>query len=199
MLTVPALFLIVTATAFAVQAGTEKASEPAFSPEMEAEMAAWMELAKPAEHHEHMAPYVGSWKGKVSMWMAPDAPPMINESQAEVRWILGGRFIEWTHSGDFAGMPFEGLAIEGYNNGDKRYEATWMDNFGTLILYYTGSCSNGGKTREMTTQFKDPMKGVMIDYRSVYTWQDADHFTFTAYMDNGEGEFKSMEIVWERQ
>ena len=195
----PILLTIMIATSATVHAATEKASEPEMSPEVQAEMAAWMELAKPGEHHEHMAGFVGSWKGTASMWMEPGAPPMVNETQAVAKWVMGGRFIEWTHTGDFTGIPFEGMAIEGYNNGEKRYEATWIDNFGTLILFYTGSCSDDGKKREMTTQFKDPIGGGMIHYRSVYTWKDADHFSFTAYMDHGDGEFKNMEIVWERQ
>ncbi len=143
--------------------------------------------------------FVGTWKGKMLMWMAPDTEPMVDEAVTDVKLILGGRFVEWTHTGNFQGMPFEGRSIEGYNNGDKRYESIWIDNFGTLILNYTGTCSNDGKSREMKTEFSDPMTGEMIDYRSVYTWIDTDHFTFTSYMNKAGKEFKNMEITYSRQ
>lgn len=172
---------------------------PAMTPEMQAEMAAWMELAQPGAHHKHLAPFVGSWKGVVEMWMAPDTPPMVNETLATASWIMGGRYLEWKQTGDFGGMPFEGMAIEGYNNGEHRYEAMWIDNFGTVILFYTGSCSDDGVNRDMVTQFADPFGGGTIDYRSEYRWADDDHFTFTAFMDKGDGEFKNMVITYERQ
>jgi hypothetical protein len=177
----------------------ETADPPAMSAEALAEMEVWMKLAQPGNHHEHLAPFVGSWKGEVKMWMDPGGQPMVNEGFAEVGWIMGGRYLEWKQTGDFGGMPFEGRAIEGYNNGEKRYESMWIDNFGTLILYYTGSCSDDGRSRQMTTRFADPVGGGTIEYRSEYQWIDDDHFTFIAFMDRGDGEFKSMEISYERQ
>ena len=120
----------------------QKDEMPEMTPQMEAEMVAWMQLAQPGSHHEHLAPFVGTWKGEVTMWMAPDTPPITEQSLAEVNWILGGRYLQWKQTGEFGGMPFEGLTIEGYNNGEQRYESIWIDNFGTLILFYTGSCSD---------------------------------------------------------
>jgi hypothetical protein len=183
----------------AIAALAQEESQPEMTPEMQAEMEAWMKLAEPGEHHAHLNPFVGRWKGAVKMWMAPETEPMLDEGFAEVSWILGGRYLEWRQTGEFGGMPFEGRAIEGFNNGDGRYEAVWIDNFGTLILFYTGSCSDDGKGRVMSTEFSDPVKGGTIQYKSVYRWIDDDHFLYEAFMDKGDGEFKSMEIAYERQ
>ncbi len=191
--------LVVLSVAGLVIADEPAEQQPPMTPEMQAEMEMWMKLAQPGEHHQHLAAFVGTWQGKVKMWMTPDSEPMADDAVAEVKLILGGRFLEWTNSGNFQSMPFEGRAIEGYNNGDKRYESMWIDNFGTLIVNFTGSCSEDGKSREMATQFSDPMKGGMIDYRSVYTWTDADHFTYTSYMKKDGKEFKNMEISYSRQ
>lgn len=182
-------------------AGVAEAQEgqPEMTPEMQAEMEAWMKLAQPGEHHQHLAPLVGKWKGRISMWMAPDSEPMINEGTVEIAWIMGNRYLESKHSGIFSGMPFEGRAIEGFNNGENRYESMWIDNFGTVILYYTGSCSEEGKVRVMSSSFTDPMTGGKVLYKAVYKWTDPDHFTYVAYLDKGDGEFKNMEIQYERQ
>ena len=96
-------------------------------------------------------------------------------------------------------MSWEALAIEGFNNGEERYESTFMDSFGTLMLSYTGSCENDGAVRRMKTQYADPMTGGTIDYRSEYRWDDNDHFTYHAFMDKGDGEFRNMLITFERQ
>jgi hypothetical protein len=177
----------------------EEGEMPAMTPEQQKEMQAWMELAQPGPHHEHLAPFVGTWKGKVRMWMAPDAPEMTEESTVEVAWILGGRYLEWKHTGNFGGMPYEARAIEGYNNGEKKYESTWIDNFGTLIMLFEGSCSDDGKSRVMSSQFEDVVAGGTVLYRTEYKWIDEDHFTYTAYMDKGDGEFKNLIITYERQ
>jgi hypothetical protein len=177
----------------------EEGDTPTMSPEIQAEMEAWMKIAQPGTHHEHLARLVGSWKGEVKMWMTPDGSPMINQSSAEAKWILGGRFLEWTHTGDFGGMPFDGRAIEGYNNGDKRYESIWLDNFGTLMMFFTGSCSNDGKNRTMSSSFNDVVAGGMVEYRTELEWIDKDRFTYTAFMDKGDGEHRNMMITWERR
>ena len=177
----------------------EEGEMPAMTPEQQSEMMAWMELASPGAHHEHLAPFVGTWKGKVQMWMGPGAPEMTEESKVEIAWIAGGRFLEWKLAGHFGGMPYEARAIEGYNNGDKRYESMWLDNFGTLILFFEGSCSDDGKSRVMSTRFNDVVGGGTVDYRTEYKWVDEDTFTHTAFMDKGDGEFKNMFITYVRQ
>ena len=40
----------------------EEGEMSTMTPEQQAEMMAWMELAAPGPHHEHMAPFVGTWK-----------------------------------------------------------------------------------------------------------------------------------------
>ena len=79
---------------------------PAMTPDQQAEMMAWMKLAQPGPHHENLAPFVGTWKGQVRMWMSPDAPEMTEEATAEVAWIMGGRFLEWKILGQYGGMPY---------------------------------------------------------------------------------------------
>jgi len=199
----PALVLaLATALCFSaawVGSAQEDGGEPQMSAEAQAEMEAWMKLAQPGEHHQHLAPYEGKWKAQMKMWMAPGSEPMENESESEVRWLMGGRYLEWTVTGDFAGMPFDGRGIDAYNNGDGRYESVWMDNFGTLLVFYTGECSDDGKTRVMKGSFSNPMEGTTIDQEVVYSWLDADHFKYESFMKQGDEEYKNMEMLFERQ
>ncbi len=193
--------VVVTAIIIAVSAfaSAQEGDAPAMSPEVMAEMEMWMKLAQPAGHHEHLAAMVGTWDGEVQMWMAPGTEPMMETSTAEAEMIMGGRYLSWIHTGNFGDMPYEGMAIEAYNNGDKRYESVWIDNFGTLILYFEGSCTDDGRSRDMATSFSDPMTGGSIGYRSEYRWVDDDHFTYTTYMDKGDGELKNAVITYTRR
>jgi hypothetical protein len=175
------------------------AQEPEMTEEQQAEMAGWMALAKPGEHHEHLAGYAGKWKTQIKMWMAPGAEPMLTESAAEAKWIFDGRFLEWHHSGEFFGSPYTGMGLDGYNNADERYESILLDNFGTLIVFYTGSCSDDGKVREMRGSFTNPMAGSVIEQRNVFSWIDNDHFKLESFMQMGDEEYKQMEMLYERQ
>lgn len=175
------------------------AQEPEMSAEAIAEMNAWAKLAEPGEHHQHLAFYEGTWRTKIKMWMEPGAEPMLTESTAEAKWTMDGRFLEWTHTGNFAGMPYTGRGFDAYNNGDSRYESVWMDNFGTLMVFYTGECSDDGKTRVIRGSFTNPMAGSVIEQKNVYTRIDDDHFQVDSFMKMGDGEHKHMEMLYERQ
>lgn len=175
------------------------AQEPEMTEEQKAEMAGWMALAQPGEHHEHLAGYAGKWKAKMKMWMAPGAEPMLAESEAEAKWIFDGRFLEWHYGGDFQGSPYSGMGIDGYNNADKRYESILLDNFGTLIVFYEGDCSADGKVREMRGSFTNPMAGSVVEQRNVFSWIDDDHFKLESFMKMGEEEYKHMQMLYERQ
>lgn len=199
---VSATRFIVTVALVAAAATTpaqETGEMPEMTPKMQAEMEAWMKIAQPGAHHNHLARLAGTWKGQVMMWMGPDAEPMTEVSKAEASWLLGGRYLQWTMTGNFGDMPFNGIAIEGYNNGDGRYESIWIDNFGTLMMFFTGSCSDDGTHRKMKSKFNDVVAGGTVDYRTEYEWIDKDHFTYTAYMDKGDGEFKNLVIEYSRE
>lgn len=196
--------LLVVATTVIVLAiapltAQQEQEEVAKAPTMDEMMQAWLEAAKPGEHHVHLAPYEGRWDAEISMWMQPGAEVSMSHAETEVRWVLGGRYLEWIHAGEVAGMPFEGRQMDAYNNVEKRYESTWADNFGTPILYYTGQCEEDGKVRTMRGEFTDPMSGQTVSQRAVYTWQDDDNWTYESYMAMGDGEeFKNMEIRYTR-
>ncbi|MDX1643457.1 MAG: DUF1579 domain-containing protein [Thermoanaerobaculia bacterium] len=169
------------------------------APTMDEMMEAWMESAEPGEHHAHLAPFAGRWTAEISMWMEPGAEPSMSHAKTEAQWVLGGRYLEWIHAGEFAGMPFEGRQMDAYNNVEQRYESTWADNFGTPILYYMGHCEENGTVRTLHGEFTDPMSGQTVSQRAVYTWQDDDHWTYESYMAMGDGEeFKNMEIRYTR-
>ena len=51
----------------------------------------YMEYATPGEPHKMLAKSNGTWTGDVTMWMAPDAPPMTSTMTMINKMFLVGR------------------------------------------------------------------------------------------------------------
>jgi hypothetical protein len=165
----------------------------------EEEMAAMQEMAAPGEHHEHLAMLVGDWTYTAKMW-TPGAPePMEMNGTMSAEKMLGGRFVEETWKGEFLGMPFLGIAVDGYDKAEQTYTSTWRDNFGTYTLHYTGSCEKDGKIRTTTGTFKDPMSGEMVTDEGKVTFRDDGTVLLESWrVDKNGGKSKTMEIVLTR-
>lgn len=178
----------------AVVAGDEKA------PDMDAMMEAWMKYADPGEHHQHLAKMVGTWSVENHMWPGPDAPEIVSTGVAKNEMILDGRFLQSNFEGEFQGQPFHGMALDGYDNLQKKHVGMWMDTMGTMVMSFEGDCDQDGKVRTMIAEYKDAVTGKMTKMKSVTTIVSNDKFTYESYSPGPDGEFfKSMEIVYTRQ
>jgi hypothetical protein len=166
----------------------------------EEELAAMQEMAAPGEHHEHLAMLVGDWTYTAKMWQpgVPEAMEMTGMMSA--RKLLDGRFVEASWKGDFMGMPFEGMAIDGYDKMKQTYTSEWRDNFGTYTLHYTGSCEQDGKIRTTIGEFVDPMSGQMVRDEGRMTFQDDGRVLMESWRVEKDGnKNKMMEIMLTRK
>lgn len=173
------------------------------APEMDsaqsAMMVEWMKYATPGPEHAQMAKGVGKWNVLTRIWMDPTQPPTESMGSCEVTTILGGRFLRSDYKGSMMGMPFEGIAISGYDNHKKQYFGTWMDNLGTMMMTFVGSCKPDGSECTFTTTFEDPIMKTTKSVREVCRYTSEDSWTMDWYESTpGEPERKTMEIVHTR-
>lgn len=184
----------------AMPAGAQQ-QEQRQQPPMDPMMQEYLEkYATPGEHQKHLAMLAGTWTTTTKFSPAPGAPVQESTGMAENKMILGGRFLQTTHHGDFGGMPFEGTGVAGYDRYLNRYVETWVDNFGTMVLVSDGACDGTGKLRTVIARFVDPMTKKPTTMRSVYRVQDADHYVLEMYTQSGtDPEFKVMEIAHTRK
>src|SRR5438034_10300694 len=91
-------------------------SDQAPAMDEKAMMEAWAKVAAPGEAHRWLEPVVGTWDAKITMWMAPGAPPQESTGTSENKWVLGGRFVEQRYEGKCMGQPFSGLGYTGHDN-----------------------------------------------------------------------------------
>jgi hypothetical protein len=176
------------------------ASNSAAEADPERMMARWMEFMTPGTGHAHLAPRVGTWNMKVRMISAPGAPVEESRGTSTVEWVMDGRYLRDTTTGEFAGQTFHGLGFTGYDNLKKAYVATWMDNFGTGIYASLGRYDEAERTFHYTASGPEFMfANAYVPTRATERWLDGDHFVMQSYAPGPDGkEFLSMEIEYAR-
>jgi len=157
-------------------------------------MKKWMDYATPGDMHKLLASANGKWSEDITMWMAPDQPPMKSTSTSEYKMILGGRYQQANITGSFSGMPFEAMSIIGYDNMKKLFFSTWVDNMGTGILNSEGPYDAATKTITLSGTELDPMSGKQIGMRETIRMIDNNTMVMELYNTMDGKENKSMEI-----
>ncbi|MES1243043.1 MAG: DUF1579 domain-containing protein [Acidobacteriota bacterium] len=165
------------------------------------DMDAMMKAAQPGEQHKHLARMAGDWEYTSKMWMAPGQAPEESKGTMHGETLMGGRYVQHHWKGNMAGMSFEGMGTEAYDNTTKQFVSSWIDNMGTGIMFSKGSCDAAGKVCTMTGDMPDPMGGGNVTTKMVLTWADNDHFKNEMFMkDPSGGEMKMMEIsAWRKK
>lgn len=191
----------------AVDSTKEAADEAGKSMSQEAEkmkeemMAKWQEYATPGENHKPLDQLVGSWGYTVKFWETPESEPSESAGESEIKWILGGRYIQQTTKGMAMGQEFEGMGLMGYDNANEEYVSVWVDNMGTGVMTGTGTYDPATRTFEDKGTFSCPVEDEKDKpYRTVTTINGPDQFTFEMFAAGPDGkEARMMEIVYMRK
>ena len=175
---------------------------PAGTPDMEAMMKKWEEMATPGEAHKLLEQFVGSWDFTSKFWMeGPEKPPMESKGTCTARWVLGGRFIQDETSGEMMGKPFQGIGLTGYDNFNKKYISFWADNSSTAFYTSEGTYNPVDKT----ISFFGLMDDAAMDIRDkpllmVYRLLDNNkHIMEMHDLEIGAGRTKVAEMTYTRK
>jgi Protein of unknown function (DUF1579) len=166
-----------------------------------------MELSKLNENHKLLTDLDGTWSYTVTMWMAPNTPPMKSTGTAVRKSFMGGRYVMMDVTGKMKmpgpdGKPkdftFQGHGMEGYDNVKKKFVGTWMDNMGTGIMMSEGDYDPASKTFTYTSEY-EAIPGMKTNVREVVKVADKNHMSFEWYENRGGQEVKTMEINYTRR
>ncbi len=160
---------------------------------------AWMTYMTPGDIHKMLAESDGEWNEDITMWMAPGAPPTKSTATAVNKMIMGGRYQQSMHTGNFNGMPFEGMSLLGYDNAKKVFMSSWVDNMGTGIMQMEGTWDPNTKTINFSGSTIDPMTGKEMKVRETYKIVDKNTHMMEMFMTQDGKESKSMEIKFTRK
>jgi hypothetical protein len=158
------------------------------------QMKKWMDYMTPGKEHLNMAKMNGDWNYTSQFWMDPNAPPQISEGTAACEMILGGRYMQMTVFGKMMGMDFKGISVTGFDNAKKVWVNSWIDNFGTGLMYMEGKFDDTSQKIVYTGKMVDPISGKDVDFKQTVKMID-DKNMETEMFDNSNGkEFKTMQI-----
>lgn len=159
------------------------------------DMQKWMEYMTPGDMQKMLEGGTGNWKATMNMWMEPGGEAMKMDATSTGEMILGGRYLQTKYKGNMMGMPFEGMAIEGYDNAAKVFVSSWVDNMGTGMMYMTGVWDAASKQINYKGKMVDPVTGNWMDFRQVMTFNTDGTAKMEMYGPDKSGkEFKTMEI-----
>ncbi len=162
-------------------------------------MEMWMKLATPGEMHKHFEYFVGEWDMTTTMW-EPGKEAQVSKGTTKNKLILGGRYLVSRMKGSYAGMPFAGFSVSGYDNYRKTFNTFWIDNFGTGFYFTTGKLSENGKVMTETGNWDDFTTGHPMKVRNVTTIINENEMKFEMFHTQyGKKEIKAMEILYKRK
>jgi hypothetical protein len=160
----------------------------------------YLKLAQPGPEHKRLNALDGSWDCIIKMWMDPSKPPTETKGTFERKWIMGGRYLQEEAKGEFAGMPFQGFGLTGYDNIRKKYTSMWVDNMGTGIMTSLGSYDADKKAFTFITEDIDPFTGKPKKMRSVITVVNNDKHIMEMFEPGPDGkEVRMFELTATRK
>lgn len=176
------------------------AAPPPMSAEQQAMMDAWQKASTPGEKHRQLiAEFEGTWDAKMTAWMDPSAPPVVESGKSVHTAVFGGRQLRMDYSGKFMGQPFEGMGYTGFNNVTGKYFSSWSDNMSTGLFVAEGDYDPATRVYTYRAQMPDPMKpGTMVPVRETMRFPDKDHALFEMYETRDGKELKTMQIEYTR-
>ncbi len=170
-------------------------AQPEMDMEMDPVMQSIMQAATPGEQHKKLASFAGVWKAKTNFMMAPGQFEQ-GEGVMRSKPILGGRYMMATFESEFSGVPFEGMALNGYDNVKKEYFSIWIDTMGTGVGYLTGQAEGDTIVYHGTATMPAPMGEVEMKMETTHKDHNTVHDTF--YKKMGGQWIKDGEITYTR-
>jgi len=176
-----------------------KDTKPAAKADGEALIDTWVRYAMPGEHHKLLAKMAGRWDMKIKYWMNADVPGVESKGTCARKWILGKRFVLEEFDGGNLALPFQGLAIYGYDAFEDKYTSVWVDTMNTAITTSLGTCRDDCASITFVGRHGDPWSGTKRDSRGVTRFVSDDQHVLELYEPGTDGkEFKILEIVYTR-
>ena len=196
----------------ASEAESDVASQPEGSPtrnentesdtskDSESMIDTWVSHAMPGEHHRLLDKLTGKWNMAITYRMNSESPPVESRGSCERKWILGNRFVLEEFDGGNLAMPFQGMAVYGYDTFEKKYTSAWIDTTSSAVTTSLGTCRDGCKVIAFTGRHGDPWSGVKKNSRGFTRLLDDDKHILELYEPDKDGtEFMVLKIVYTRK
>jgi hypothetical protein len=198
----PVVLAGVLGLASAVTAGEEGTKAPADKPAgqmgMDEMMQQWAKMNQLGPEHAEFKKAAGTWKHVSKMWMGP-GEPTVSEGTAERTLVFGGRYLQEHYRCNSPDMPFEGVALTGYDTMKKKYVTIWYDSMSTGIMIREGDYDPATKTTTTySAEYDDPFMGTGKMKNAIKTVSDDEQVMESYWIGKDGHETKTMEIRYTR-
>ncbi|MFH0982215.1 MAG: DUF1579 domain-containing protein [Planctomycetota bacterium] len=179
---------------------SEKTTQPSTGSDLESLVDMIVRYAMPGEHHKLLGKMAGSWNLSVKYWMNSELPAVESKGTCTRKWILGNRFVLEEFDGGNLALPFQGMAIYGYDSFEQKYTSVWVDTMSTAITTNTGTCQEPCDVITFVGRHGDPWSGTKKLSRGVTRFVSDNQHVLEFYEPGSDGkEFKVLEIVYTRK
>jgi hypothetical protein len=150
--------------------------------------------------HARLAAFAGSWRIHVRSWAGPGAAPQESDGSAELRRVLGGRFLEQRQRITLPGGTAAGIGYVGFDAAAGRYFSLWLDDQSPVVLRTEGAPDPSGRVIRTRGTIRDGTAGQPLRVEEVLTLVAPDRFTYEAWTGPPGGALsRVMEIVYTRR
>jgi hypothetical protein len=150
--------------------------------------------------HGILSGLVGRFTTKVKLYDGPYKRKMETEGTAEGKAVMGGPFVQLTHSELRQMQPFESMALYGFDTAIGKYTADAIDNTSTAIVHFVGTYDAANKQLVMSGRFSDQQSRTLNIVRTVTTFVDEKTFVYEEFLSHKVGgpETKIVTIAFTR-
>lgn len=160
---------------------------------------AWTRARTPGRAHTRLASRAGFWKLTTRTWGDPSEEPVVTETMAVRKTVLGGRALQEEVLGEVQGLEFQSLGYLGYDNVTERWWSLWMDTLSTAPVFTTGTADPNAAVVVLTGEYADPLTGESRPVRTVIRFVDYDTERFEWWEIRDGREVKTMDVLYQRQ
>jgi Protein of unknown function (DUF1579) len=154
--------------------------------------------SKESPMHDELGRLVGSWDASVTFVLGGKENQ--GKARCEAKWILDGHTVQQEYNSNFMGRPLTILQLLTYDADKKKLVEIHMTNLHGGALCNQGESLNGGKEWKLNGPYLDPQTRKMAELRTVYTFEDSDHFTLDWFTPGADGkEVRSVHIAHSRR
>jgi len=154
------------------------------------------EMPKPGPEHQRLAKEVGTWDAVIES--TGMGKPEKSKGENETKPMGGFWFVD-AFAGSFAGAPFLGHGVIGYDPVKKKYVQSWCDSMSPMLMMFEGTFDKDGKVLTMTGSGPST-GGKTVAMRTVTTWKDDNTKVFELFETGPDGkEMRMLTITYTRR
>jgi hypothetical protein len=146
---------------------------------------------KPAEmkpEHGILQALAGKFTTKVHLYAGPFPRMMDTEGVAEGKILVGGPFVEVTHSEKRMKDPFDGQIIFGFDVATRKFVASAIGSDSTAMIQYFGNFDAAKKQLVLTAHYSEQKSRQLRISKIVITLVDANNWTYDEYISTKVGD-----------